>query len=637
MSRFFRRLLRWALWVGAFGRLAAQPGYPPVVVGEGPDFDLAGRVHYLTDWGEMTPRQALQRLQTGGFAVSQRRVIDLGYGAPNCWVYLRIQNATARRRHLIFSISHENINLLRQYRVVGSGAERLVSTGDHLPVTTRPLDHRHYAFPLLLEPGETQAYLFFANKRRDFLFIPMQLTERARFEAQERLNYALHGGFSGVLLFVVVFSAALWLRFREALYGTFSLYVLCVGLSMLASSGLGLEYVWGHWPRFNDHTRSWFTLLWEALLLRFTRQLLGASAPRPTLLALRGAEWGHYLLLLPFVGFYALNTLPDGGTMRALSACIETFRYGSLVLLVYACLQGVRRGNAASGYFLGATSFFLFITLLSGLGRLGVLALPVFFGPVNLGAVAFVVEIALLSFGLIIRYYALHQQRNRLEQELAHSRQEARERVIQAEEDERRRIARDLHDDLGNLLAAIRFALERVPDPPPGVDEARRMLMQATRNVRAISHNLMPSEFERFGLAGVLSESVRKLDGLHGTRFQLVQAGTPQRLELSRELVVFRMISELLTNVVRHAQAQSAFVQLVYRPDCLCVMVEDDGRGLAAEPPATGGGIGLQNVSSRAQYLGARLVAESRVGQGTTVVIEVPYNPMPAPDGPTPQ
>lgn len=198
--------------------------------------------------------------------------------------------------------------------------------------------------------------------------------------------------------------------------------------------------------------------------------------------------------------------------------------------------------------------------------------------------------------------------------------------MLDAQEAERKRLAQDLHDDLAGTLVAVGFALDRsdVMRTPEG-KYARQLLHKATRDLRNISHNLMPADFERYGLAEALAVSVEKFGAAAGLEFSFAQAGTLRRLAPERELVLYRIATELMNNVVRHAQARRARVHLTYRPDNLTLVVADDGRGFEVNRPGEStGGIGLRSLSSRVEYIGATFRLESGPA-GSTFTVEVPY------------
>jgi signal transduction histidine kinase len=202
-------------------------------------------------------------------------------------------------------------------------------------------------------------------------------------------------------------------------------------------------------------------------------------------------------------------------------------------------------------------------------------------------------------------------------------------RVVEAQELERRRLARELHDETGQALTSILLGLKSLEDAL-GADEARaavadlRELVVATlQDVRRLAVELRPKVLDDFGLVPALERLAEsfadktKID----VRFETALGG--ERLAPEVETALYRIVQESLTNIVKHARAKSVSIVLTRKPDSVSVIVEDDGVGF--EPGRQeGDGLGLIGMRERVGLFGGRVVLESRPGAGTTVVVEVP-------------
>jgi ligand-binding sensor domain-containing protein/signal transduction histidine kinase len=226
--------------------------------------------------------------------------------------------------------------------------------------------------------------------------------------------------------------------------------------------------------------------------------------------------------------------------------------------------------------------------------------------------------LALVVFASVRLYTLtkLRQQRNEMK------------RVLQTQESERQRIAADLHDDLGGVIATINHQLTQsltttsLTELQQELQQIRQVTSQAGDKVRSIAHNLMPPDFQRLGLVASVQQLI---SSLNDPRFQCVVFGEPKRLPADIELNAYRILSELIHNVQKHAQAQQVLVQLLFHPDRLSLVVEDNGVG--SELIKNGGnqaGIGLKNISSRVNYLTASWHTDTSE-QGTTTIVEIPY------------
>ena len=206
---------------------------------------------------------------------------------------------------------------------------------------------------------------------------------------------------------------------------------------------------------------------------------------------------------------------------------------------------------------------------------------------------------------------------------------EADNRIIQTQESERQRIAADLHDDLGGTLSTLRRKItdgqRQFSQTQTGTlfNELAPLIQKSNDDLRRIAHNLMPPEFARMGLANAIDQLVGAVPGTP-THVEFITSGTVVKLPIPVELNLYRIVSELLTNVQKHAQASRATVQLLYYGDQLSILVEDNGVGIDAEKARKSDGIGLKNSILRADYIGAALHRETNEG-GTFILIELPY------------
>ena len=252
---------------------------------------------------------------------------------------------------------------------------------------------------------------------------------------------------------------------------------------------------------------------------------------------------------------------------------------------------------------------------------------------VQLGAGAAVAALLLLVGGLLFNRHRL-RLRVAQEQELQARDRHRAAAVLEAEATERQRIGLDLHDGVGQVLTAAKLNLEALKEQYTPADPGLRTLLQnalelvdeSFREVRDISHNLMPNALIKRGLAQAVRDFLNKItpDGRLKINLEVVGLDA-RRLPLNVENVLFRVIQELVQNIVKHARATEVTLQLVRGPEDLTMLVEDNGVGFdpAALDPETGG-IGLKNIESRLEYLGGSVYFDSRPGRGTTVTATVP-------------
>jgi PAS domain S-box-containing protein len=203
-------------------------------------------------------------------------------------------------------------------------------------------------------------------------------------------------------------------------------------------------------------------------------------------------------------------------------------------------------------------------------------------------------------------------------------------RLVEVQEEERRHLARELHDEIGQLLTSLSFALEASAASPPEtarakVDEARALIKEALDRIRALSFDLRPALLDHLGLAAALRGLIERYTAGTGVRVNFQQAGLDGRLPPPVETAAYRIVQEALTNVARHARVPEVVVRLWRDADALAVQVEDQGVGFHPEAVlARGRSSGLPGMHERVLLLGGRPVVESAPGSGTHLFAELP-------------
>lgn len=192
--------------------------------------------------------------------------------------------------------------------------------------------------------------------------------------------------------------------------------------------------------------------------------------------------------------------------------------------------------------------------------------------------------------------------------------------LIEGQEVERSRVAKDLHDGLGGLLTTVKAHVARIPD----TKEAEDLIDRACTSVRRIAHNMVPQTLAQSGLTVSLGDLADQLK-VQGFDVDLEVVGKPEdHLDLTRQSIILRIAQELTHNVVKHAGAKSILLQLLAREEKVLLTVEDDGKGFNLDyARRAGGGLGLASIEQRVDYLEGTIMFDSRVGVGTTVSVEV--------------
>jgi signal transduction histidine kinase len=208
-------------------------------------------------------------------------------------------------------------------------------------------------------------------------------------------------------------------------------------------------------------------------------------------------------------------------------------------------------------------------------------------------------------------------------------------RLLHAQEDERRRIARELHDDFSQQLALLSVEMELLQGALPGTGrpEERRLeemtarIKELSSEVHRMAHELHPAKLDQLGLVAAARAFCRSLSEQQELEVAFRQTGFPRSLPADVSLCCYRVIQEALQNVLRHSDARRADVELRAEPERVCLTVTDSGKGFDLAETRRKGGLGLSSMEERVRHAGGRLTIRSNPEQGTRVEVRLPISP----------
>ncbi len=245
--------------------------------------------------------------------------------------------------------------------------------------------------------------------------------------------------------------------------------------------------------------------------------------------------------------------------------------------------------------------------------------------------IAGITAVTLIGF---LFFRNIHIRKQIADKEVQQLRQErqliATNSILKGQEEERTRVARDLHDGLGGLLSGIKLTLNNVKGnvilPESGALAFSRAMTQldaAIVEMRRVAHSMMPEALVRFGLPEALQDFCEGISESGQLKVNLQTFGLENRLDSSVEVVLYRIVQELLNNVIKHAHATEAYVQITRDESHLNLTVEDNGKGFDTNLLSINKGAGMSNVETRVAYLNGKLDIQSKPQEGTSVLIEI--------------
>lgn len=562
---------------------------------------------------------ALQMVNLTPWVPFSEPTLSLSDPIRTCWIRIPLRDLVNRQTIRLLNIDNPHLNLLKVWILHADGrSTSFPLTGDNLPFDTRmfPETGFVYALPLVILPGDV-LYVA-ADKRASKLELPIHFTSRAyhiRLQQKRMLGYGIFFGFMILLLMMNVW---LFATTRARVYLWYGLYLLTILCYLSSDAGVLYQYLFPNRPGWNDMLRPFLfgTSLFPLLL--FFNELLEIRRAFPGI-----HRFNRWLLTL-YLGLYALALLmsSSGGLivqswwLNAAAVLVPVFYLIILGETLY-CVR--RRVRFAYFMLLSFGSYSLLVTVFV-LAQREIIVQNTF--TLKAHYIALLLDAGVVASSLFWRFRHLSAEAGRLQRALLKQQARIFSETAEWQKTEMRRFSSLLHDSIGAHLGLLRLKADQMTL----TDQARRDLSQRigglADEVRRMSHRFSPLVLQEKGLKEALAEEVRFLRSETGIIFQYEWLGDHSRLPHSYEIIIYRMVQELLQNVFKHAGASEVILQVISDGRQLSMYVEDNGRGATVQDGQTAG-IGLRSIRELTEFLGGRCRIRTSAGEGFSVSIEL--------------
>jgi len=240
--------------------------------------------------------------------------------------------------------------------------------------------------------------------------------------------------------------------------------------------------------------------------------------------------------------------------------------------------------------------------------------------------------IVILGFLFILHFQRTRKNRLINEKEILRLKEEkkamAAQAIVEGQEEERKRIARELHDGIGVLLSNVKMQftslIDKSPENKEMFDKATSVLNQASMDVRRISHDMMPGNLSKFGLIAAIEDLFEEIDETGKISAKMTNEIGGERFSENKEIMLYRIIQELVNNTIKHAGANSISLSLNKSDGHILVNYADNGKGFDQGKAKEVKSMGLKNIHDRVKFLGGELSIESSIGKGSSFIFEFP-------------
>lgn len=613
--------------------------------------DTAGvvRVNYDGNWQKQQMPVGLQYLKDKSHALTLEKILEYpknfafkksqssvpvfwAKGKPY-WFKFRLKNSTKINQTFVIDLPTPLYDEGKLYLVENNRILNEQYLSWDTPQLDRPIKHRNFIFPVSLKANQEVTCYLKLRKEVGSILIPITVWERNAFDYYYySADYHIWGFVTGILLFVVLFSFLLLFAFKDMLYFYYGVYVLMALGFICTTQGYFIRfYVDGSFGVTGNHLRYVCSLLFLIAGLLFVRKYLLWELLKTSFF--NYATWVLigllvFMLLFLYADHLLLNDTLFHSYSGVVSGILSVIFWIPTLYVIFGAIYCVMIQHFAKEafYFLLANFPIATIVFHSALSNYEIVhgsrivEIEYFAG-------AFIIEIVVLMILLAYRLKIMQDTAERLFMEKTLAQQQRTEAILEAEDRERLRIARDLHDGIGQMLAAARMALgnflakKKVENKH--IQNSLDLLEESIKEIREISHNMMPGALTKLGLSTALKQFVNKINALGVLQIELQIIGIKERLNEKIETMLYRVVQEILSNIIRHAEATKVSIELVKHESELVLVIEDNGKGFDTNA-SKNHGIGIKNVATRVEYLNGSVNFDSAIGRGTSVIVEIP-------------
>lgn len=549
--------------------------------------------------------------------LGNKGIIYSGYEPYYYWYRFTISNNTSSTRNLVLLFGGLGVREAEIWQKEMGEWKYAGVTGYQYPLEKRPYRYAHPAFPLTLQANTTDTFLLKIDESHAYKVAVFVLTDMANMKIFEHRFYFMMGIIVGLLLLFALFNLYLFFSIKENIHLWYFGYIACMLLFTIKDEGLDPEFL--GLDSANGY-RLTSMLAISGLAIFFLLQMVQAFLIniRKSSLLYKSTSLVKWLLLfaaaVQFVVFYfqASNEIE-----YVIFHVTNKVGLVAILIVLISSIYSYRKGFKPAIFMLAGQVVFLIGAVLRSL----FIAMENHVFPPSAFEVGLLIEVIVISYGLMYRYNRYKKQKEDLALELQEEKLKATREILNTQEQEQKRIAADLHDELGGNLAAIKMTLQSFNLPGQQNETLNYLIDTASNNARHIAHNLMPPDFENTSLKILLDKFYQQVNTEGKINFHFFDSGNNGRFNKQEELMIYRIIMELTNNVIKHSKATEATIQLVYHEKQLTLMAEDNGQGMS---PESEDGIGLKSIRLRVNFFNGNLNVDTSKN-GTTILIQIPY------------
>ncbi len=576
---------------------------------------------------KLNPNQTLLQISLSALHFAKVKNRRINFGLTGCEYHYIIckLNAPQTLPNQYLSIDNTSLDTVSIYRIYQNGKDTLLYQGGLLVPFNPKRNYIWHTIPL--EINNSPSYYCIAVKAsQKIINIRYEINDHdnllQKYQGYERVVFF----FIGIAFMISAIITLAFFLFKRRVFAAYLAYMFCISAWIISHYGIIFPYLHPQIPVLNEITKPVSSLSAGLFLLIVLQWVFAQNLQNEKLLS-RLIKWTRMVLLIT-IAFMLLLLFPElNSSVRAVLITLWHIELLILIALIISIpFHFIATGSIAKIFSL-AMLVICVTALIQLLANAGII--ESYFLNEHGMALGTLLENSIMAFGLF--YGLLEERKNKEMQVLALEAQQTDtlKKLITVQDKERTRIAGDLHDNIGPLLAALKINFRRIVNVKE--EQKQLELVQQTENIiddsileiRNVAHNLMPKNLSSNGLINTLSGYFEDMEQLYGKKI-IFNHDVQSIFEPELQMNIYRIISELVMNAAKHSDAYTITVCINSDARLLSIYIHDDGQGFEVKHNGNKKSLGIQSAESRVRYLKGKFSLKSEPGKGTRVNIEIP-------------
>lgn len=612
--------------------LNAQVTGDTLIINNGGPYDISRHLFVYETNKKLSPGYVLDTLEKDSFKVlyPAKTYNDVKSSSNFYWLALTLKNNRPSDETFYFQLNHPQVYKIFAWEKKGTALNYIGKSGYAYAFNEKLYHYYDNVFPISLEKGQSVTLLLqldISNGHNPF-FAP-ELHTVNTFKAKEEKFYMVNGLIAGIMLTAFLLNIFLGIFLNEKLHYLYAVYIVCIMYEILMTQGLDRQYFYPNGHSDVSLIRYLVPCSCIVLLAYVMQKFLDQKRSNSKLKLFVDVVNYTCIAITVFYCIYYLTTKETTFVTGIFQKALAILAFTQFLLVFASAVEKAIQGYKPAWFYIAAV-----LCLFWGLGEYVLMYL----GVNDVAAsevqhpndmqIGLVIETLVVFLGIVYRYNLYKKEKEVLLTQVNNYQASLIDNIVAAQEEERKRIAEDLHDDLGATLSALSLHVSNTPDEAKGNSRMEYyythslfLSNKAVNDIRAIAHNLLPKDFKSTGIFKVLAQRVNELNMAGKVNFTLVTDGDENKLNEIFAITIYRIINELLTNIIKHSMASEAVIQLLVEDANVQIMCEDDGIGFDTDQRSKG--MGLKNIAGRVEFLKGDITVDSGTN-GTTTIIHIP-------------